>query len=193
MKVWWNRLNSRERWILIGGMVVLVVTLGYLYFWSPLMSGVATQRQQLLSNQQDLKWINSAARRVIRLQQQGYSLVPKTAPVLTLVNASLSKNHLEEYLSNPAQPKEKAVIVIFEGVPFDKMMDWLHHLWIKDAIEVASIKVTKADRVGTVDAELVLAKQGFKFSISDVPSSVIDQLKQHGVEIPQSILNRLQQ
>ena len=66
MKEWLENLAPRERRVLVGGTVALVLLLFYLIIWQPLHTGVAQLRTSVAEQRDTLRWM------------RGVSLVPGT-------------------------------------------------------------------------------------------------------------------
>ena len=156
LKERWQGLQKREQLLVRSGAIVALILAFYVWVWLPLDSTVTALHTSLLQKQQDLRWMNSAAKRMIALQRDGYAINLSNSPLLDSINDSLQTQRLTYYLKQTPMPQEESVQVIFVGVPFDSLMQWMRELWLQNGIVASHFKAVRAPISGTVNAEITL-------------------------------------
>lgn len=156
MKLWWAGLAPRERVILGGGALVLVLVLLYLLVWEP----VAQQRQQLRADisalSADLAWMQQVAPQVKRRASQQINQPSTPAAggsVLTLVEVSARAAGLHESLER-VQPEGTGARLWFAETGFDGLLRWLGELEQRQGLQVSQLAVDAGNAPGTVTARI---------------------------------------
>ena len=151
---WWAGLQERERWILAGGAVVVVVTFAWLLL-DPLFNGVSERTQRVAEKEALLAWMQRGAARL----PQGGPAAPTTAPVF-IINRTVQSAGLGPYLKQAQPVGETGVRTQFEAVPFDTLVLWLSQLASQHGLRIESAQLETAGRAGTADARLSLERAG---------------------------------
>jgi type II secretory pathway component PulM len=152
---WWAGLHERERWILAGGAVVVVLTFAWLLL-DPLFNGVSERAQRVAEKEELLAWMQRGA---ARLPQGGGTTAPTTAPVF-IINRTVQSAGLGPYLKQAQPVGETGVRTQFEAVPFDTLVLWLSQLASQHGLRIESAQLENAGRAGTADARLSLQRGG---------------------------------
>jgi type II secretory pathway component PulM len=151
---WWGGLQERERWILAGGAVVVVVTFAWLLL-DPLFNGVSERAQRVAEKEALLAWMQRGAARLPR----GGPAAPQTAPVF-VINRTVQAAGLGQYLKQAQPVGETGVRTQFEAVPFDTLIMWLSQLASQQGLLIESAQLESAGRAGTTDARLSIERAG---------------------------------
>lgn len=155
MKAWWIGLAPRERLLVGGGSVVLLLVLIYLMIWEP----VATKREQVRADisaqSADLAWMQQVAGQVKRRAAQGNqpSAGAASGSVLTLVEVSARAAGLHETLER-VQPEGQGARIWFAETGFDGLLSWLAELEQRHGLQVSQLAVDAGNAPGMVTARI---------------------------------------
>ena len=150
-------LAPRERRALTLGAVVLLLVLGYVLAWEPLLQSRDAWRVRVAAAEADLAWMRAAAPRV----QAAAGTAPATAApdgrsLLARVDASAREAGLGTSLLRVEPIAAGQVRVTFEQAGFDALMHWLETLAAAQGVRVTELSAQRADGVGLVDARVSL-------------------------------------
>lgn len=150
---YWARLGPRERRVLGGGGVALLLIIGWFGVWEPLTQGVAQRRAQVQEQQALNRWMQQAA---AELQQQrglgGGSLLATVERSARQAGFGVALKRVETAPGSASG----GVQVWFERVSFDEMMAWLVQLRRSERIKVTTLTIERLDSPGLVNAALTL-------------------------------------
>jgi general secretion pathway protein M len=159
MNAWWQNLPPRERRLVIGGAILIGLTILWLFIWKPLAN-----RHQLL--QQDLQ---DAQATYLQMQQQRTAILAAqgksgTQPANT--GGSLHGNvitEIKQYQLDGAgtstEEKDKDTVILkLEGKPFDPLAQFLARMESSYAARPSRMTLKPAKGTGTVDAEITLER-----------------------------------
>lgn len=158
MKEWLANLAPRERRIMVGGAVVLVLLLFYLIIWQPLHTGVAQMRTSVAEQRDTLRWMREAAAEVKSLATSGGqgSAGLGGRSLLAVVDQSARSSNLGPALKRVEPEGQNSVRVRLEGASFDAMVGWLSGLARSSQVFATSLSIERADANGQVDARVTL-------------------------------------
>lgn len=156
---WWAGLQQRERWILAAGAVVVVATTVFLIV-DPLFSGVAEREARVAEKEAVLAWMQRSAASLPRATDST-GQPPPTTPVL-VVNRTVQSAGLGNYLkqAQPSGQDERTVRAQFEGVPFDRLLQWLAQIGTEHNLRIESAQFEPSGRPGAIDARISLQRGG---------------------------------
>lgn len=150
MRAWFQNLQPRERWILIGGAVVVLAIGLWVGVLRPLQTQAATLQAAVASKQRllsDLGKIGAAPARAAGAQKDQTTLV-------VLVDSTAQAHGLRITRSRPNGPS--GVDVTLQAVPFDVLMTWLITLHGTYSVDVESAQLTTAREQGLVNGQVSL-------------------------------------
>jgi general secretion pathway protein M len=161
MKNWFESLESREQIFVLGGGIVVVISLFFALIWVPLDKGHAALESSVVT------WERSLAelRPLKGLQQTsgsggGASRVNTQQTPVVIVDSTLRARGLDRSLKRSQPTTSNGIRVEFEGVAFDDLVLWLNDLSNQYAMHVASGSMSTANRAGPgrVNATLTLER-----------------------------------
>ncbi len=156
MNSWWAGLAPRERVILGGGALVLVLVLLYLMIWEPLAKQREQVRADIVGLSADLAWMQQVAgqvkRRAARQDTQGGGSTAGGS-VLTLVEVSARAAGLNEALER-VQPEGQGARLWFAETGFDGLMSWLNEIEQRQGLQVSQLAVDAGNTPGMVTARI---------------------------------------
>ena len=156
MNAWWAGLAPRERIIMAGGAVVLVVLVIYLLLWEPLARKKEQVRTDISALTADLMWMEQVAGQVKRRAAQQSSQATSGASggsVLTLIEVSARAAGLRETLER-VQPEGQGARLSFAETGFDNLLRWLGELEQRHGLHVSQLAVDAGTAPGTVTARI---------------------------------------
>jgi general secretion pathway protein M len=155
-KSWWENLADRERQIASVGAMFVGILVMYALIWSPLSDVVADRKMQVTTHRQVLQYLQHASQTIAQLKAQGVVVDAQgNIDLLSLVEQTLSQQGLSTYLKQVQQPQQKQVNLIFENVPFDKLMQWLQ-MMMQHGVDVQHFSATKLPAAGTAAVNMTL-------------------------------------
>lgn len=156
LRQWFLALERRERWVLGGGAVILLVFILYVALVSPYVNHRRTLAREVQSQQALLAWMRPTASRIEALQGQQPAALPGGS-LLSAVNVSVATAGLGNALQQAQQSGDGSVRVQFSGVSFDGLVSWLAGLQQSYGVVASDVTVTRASSgPGQVDASLKL-------------------------------------
>lgn len=158
MSAWWAGLAPRERVVLAGGAVLLLLVVLWLMIWEPLAQKREQLRADISSLSADLSWMKQVAGQVKRrAAQQGNTGNGAAAggSVLTLVEVSARAAGLRESLER-VQPEGQGARLWFNDTSFDGLLRWLAELEQRHGLQISQLAVDAAAAPGVVSARVLV-------------------------------------
>ena len=131
MKAWWNRLQSRERRLVLLALAVVAGVLVYLLIWEPIAQQRAALRAEIAGQRALVDWLDRIEPEVARLRQAGRSDTERDLggrSALAVVDQSARQAGLAAALSRIEPGAGGEIRVQFQGAPFADLMGWLETL-----------------------------------------------------------------
>lgn len=156
MKEWFESLEARERRMVIGGAITLLVLSIYFLGWEPFIKGLHNLQESTQRKQVDLVWMQNAAKEVKQLQ------ATQTAPVrfasgqslLGVIDRSAKAKQLGDSMKRVQPDGTSKARVWLENAKFDVVIGWLEELERRYGVSIESITFEKQDEEGLVDARI---------------------------------------
>jgi general secretion pathway protein M len=159
LKERFNALQPRERIIVLGGAILVLVTAVYVLGLAPLYAAVASQAKRVEQKEGDLAWMRSVAGEVAMLSASAPSRPgPSNESLVVLIDRAARECGLGSSLTGQTPNGERGIRVRLEGAEFDKLMVCLGTLQQVHAVEVESATIDRTGKPGLVNANLVLTR-----------------------------------
>lgn len=159
LKERFNTLQPRERIIVIGGAILVLVTAIYVLGLAPLYAAVNAQAKRVEQKEGDLAWMRSVAGEVAMLSASAPSRPgPSNESLVVLIDRAARECGLGAALTGQTPNGERGIRVRLEGAEFDKMMVCLGTLQQVHAVDVESATIDRTGKPGLVNANLVLTR-----------------------------------
>lgn len=156
-----NALQPRERAIIIGGAILVLVTAIYLLALAPLYAAVNGQTKRVAQKEGDLAWMRSVAGEVSVLSSAAPSRPgPSNESLVVLIDRAARECGLGSSLTGQTPNGENGIRVRLESAEFDKLMVCLGTLQQVHSIDVESATIDRTAKPGLVNANLVLTRVG---------------------------------
>ena len=159
LKQRFNALQPRERIIVLGGAILVLVTAIYVLGLAPLYAAVNAQAKRVEQKEGDLAWMRSVAGEVAMLSASAPSRPgPSNESLVVLIDRAARECGLSSSLTGQTPNGERGIRVRLEGAEFDKLMVCLGNLQQVHAVEVESATIDRTGKPGLVNANLVLTR-----------------------------------
>ncbi|MBC3861690.1 type II secretion system protein M [Undibacterium jejuense] len=153
-ELFWSERDQRERKMLSSAAVVIVLTLVYLIFLDPAISGRQKLQTQIPVLRQQVAEISALSGQQIKLAA---SLSQIVEPVTKdIVEASLSARGIK---TQSLSVTDDIVRIQIQTVAYSNMMDWLLESQRASRLTVEEAKVVALPENGQVSATLILKQQ----------------------------------
>jgi general secretion pathway protein M len=151
MKAWFQNLQPRERLIVLGGAVgVLLIALWFgvmrLHAQTEVLRDAVAAKQRMLV---DLSRVGTRPAASANAQGNNQTLV-------VVIDGSAREHGITLSTSRPDGPD--GVQVAFSNVPFDMLLEWLVALEKQSSVAVESASFTTAKQKGIVNGQLTLRR-----------------------------------
>jgi len=157
LQQWLEKLEKRERQLVIGGGISLVLLLFYGLLWDPIINDLEMQKSRYQSQQQSLSWMQDSATKVSFLQAGSGNNNNrfKKQSISSLAERSAQSMGIKDQISKLESTK-KGVKVSLKKANFDRIIFWLNDLQQKYNIQASNIKLDPQTTSGAVDARITL-------------------------------------
>jgi general secretion pathway protein M len=155
MNAWFENLQPRERWVLLGGGIVALFIVFWSFLWSPLTSGTAELRrsvadsQRLLVNLQRIEAMPVATPQAPRTQSMS---------LLVLVERTQQAHGLTGAVTRTRPEGADGINVTFQNASFDDLLAWLISLQTEHQVAVESASFSGTRQEGLVSGQLFLRR-----------------------------------
>jgi general secretion pathway protein M len=156
-----NALQPRERIVILGGAILVLVVAIYVLALAPLYGAVNAQAKRVAQKEGDLAWMRSVAGEVAVLSAASPSRPgPSNESLVVLIDRAARECGLGSSLTGQTPNGETGIRVRLEAAEFDKLMVCLGTLQQVHAVDVESATIDRTGKPGLVNANLVLTRVG---------------------------------
>ncbi|NHZ69900.1 MAG: hypothetical protein GWP20_01560 [Thermotogales bacterium] len=157
MKEWFAGLDPRERQLVSGGAVLLLLLLLYTMIWEPIASSYSALQEDVAEQKQTLAWMQQTSAQIKGLQGSGAGGARGLGgrSLLSVVDQSARSGGLGDSIKRIEPDGSKGVKMWLEGVAFDPMILWLGELTRTYQVETSLITI-EPQGGGRVNARLTL-------------------------------------
>ncbi|WP_058535497.1 GspM family type II secretion system protein LspM [Legionella saoudiensis] len=154
MKAYLSSLNEREKWMVIGAAVCLVLYCYYMFLYTPLSHQVNQKTNQLVEKITTLDWMKKV---------KGQNLRPKSketvdnSQLLTILATQLKDHALQKYPYQLQQTGSGDIQLTFEAVPFNLFVTWLTKINEKYALTIKQFNAEKTPTAGVAHVMILLS------------------------------------
>ena len=152
-------LTSRERWIVGGGGIALLITVLYLGIFEPLTNAHRSRLEALDSSRALASRLEAAAVAASgAARKTGAAQLGRNMSLLAAVDQSTKTGTLGKAPERLQPEGDREVKIWFDDVPFDNLVRWLAELQTRYGIAVQSLDIEAQPSVGIVDVRLSLTR-----------------------------------
>lgn len=157
LKTWYYGLQPRERWIIAGGAVLVVLTAIYVLALAPFYSAVSAREESVSKKQADVAWMRSVAGEMQVLSaNQPMVATPTDESLVVLIDRTAREAGLSSALTGQTPNGETGIRVRLESAAFDMVMMWLGNLELSHQVAIESATFDRTQTPGVVNINLVL-------------------------------------
>ncbi len=153
---WIKNLDARERTIIFSIFSLFCIAVLKLLVWDPIIIGVKTARNDLESQQKSLYKVQAQADKITALRglQGQHSLNnDNDQSIGRTINNSANKYNL--VISRFQAGSDKTIELWMNDTFFDNFILWLETLKNNHEISVKSLRITAAEKSGTVNIKVI--------------------------------------
>jgi general secretion pathway protein M len=157
LREWFYGLKPRERWMVAGAGVLVVLSVAYLFVLAPFYAAVDAQAERVAKKQADVAWMRSVAGDVIALSRDApMAAVPTGESLVVVVDRTARECGLGSSLTGQTPNGTTGIRVRLERAEFDKLVLCLANLQQGHAVSIESATIDRTSEPGFVNASLVL-------------------------------------
>lgn len=160
IKSWWRAQKESDQRLLIVVGIIFFVFLGIECVINPIHHHIDFLKQERQSQQALLQRLERSKNIILKLREAGFSatLDSEHEVMLALVERTLNEKKLNPYLKDVKQPDNNHLVLQFQQVPFDHLLEWIQLLSQQHQINLTEFHATKTDPIGTANCMLTLVK-----------------------------------
>lgn len=158
MKQYWQNLAPRERQLLAGGSLFLLVFVSYAFLWSPFQEELVFKQQAAQDQKNLYAWMQSKAGEIQALKAgtTGKKQLDRSGQsLLGLADKSAREQGLARAIKRIQPRSNGGVQVWLDKASFDQVLFWLEEL-SRYGITIESFKARRQVDAGTVNVEVIL-------------------------------------
>lgn len=156
MQKWWQELDSRERMLIMGIGVVLLLALYFSAVWYPIYAARGRAEQRLVYSQADLNWMQSASAELKRLESLSSKVRTYDGTLLTLIGETAGKSNMGTAIKKLDPEGSLLARVTVEKAIYTDFMGWLVMMHSNYGVRVVNAGLRKGAVAGTIDGEITL-------------------------------------
>lgn len=154
----WRRLAPRDRWLLIGGGIGILLIL-YISLWLPTQSELSRLRASVPQGKIQLAQMRVQAMEISQLRASGR--VPQTGGnLLVNLEQSATASGIRGRIIRMEPEGTNGARLSLEGVHFNALIGWLANLQSQGGVRIEKATFEAQAVAGTVNARLVLRSAG---------------------------------
>jgi general secretion pathway protein M len=155
---WYKALQSREKMLVAGAIGVTAFAIIYIAMFGPLAKAVHAREERVAEKRKDLVWMLSMqnAVRMSAAARGGQGMSGES--LVVMVNRTAQQAGIGSALVNQAPQGDNGIRVRLEGANFDAMVNWLGVLEQQNGVRADTASVDRTDKVGVVNASLMLTR-----------------------------------
>ncbi len=149
-------LNPRERLMVLGGGVALLLIAIYLLVWDPLITKQASLKASIQSQQVIYQQMLKSAEQIKQFKGTSGFKVVNASAMQSIINRSAKSALPGAIIKRVEQNRQQAVQVWIDQVSFDDMIKWLGGLQQTKGVRVVALYSERTEQVGRVNVRLTL-------------------------------------
>jgi len=158
MKEWFDTLQQREKIILMGGLVILILIVFHESIWSPFQQEITELEQRnhaesdkLLQLEKITSEYQQSIKGASRIQSLDISL-------FSLIEKTTRAGNLKSKIKSMTPEGTDAITMTLKQAELNQIIRWLVTLSVDYGVRIDSIRIQQSDNVGYADAELKLQR-----------------------------------
>jgi general secretion pathway protein M len=161
LKDWFYSLQPRERVLVMGGGIVVVLVALYFLALAPFYAAVNGSAERVAKKEGDLAWMRSVGGEVLALSASAPGpATPTGESLVVLIDRAARECGLGSSLTGQTPTGENGIRVRLEQAEFDKLVVCLGSLQQTHSVTIESANIDRTGKPGFVNASLVLTRPG---------------------------------
>ena len=158
--LWYNKLQQREKNMLLAMSSLVILTLFYLLVWEPVFKSGEQQLEQLQSQTKVLSWMKTAETELNTIRSAGQFISPKYASlsINALIERSAISAGIRSAINKMDAGKKQDIKVQLKSVEFDRLVQWLGKLQMEYGVIPKHVTINRTDKSGLVSCRVTLEK-----------------------------------
>ncbi len=154
LKLWFNSLPQKERWMVSGTGLLIFITLFYLIIWEPVHLGLQQEKQK--PQKEILMWMQQAATEVRTLRSSGNrsTVRDKNKPTTLVIEQAINNAGLKPTVKKIESSGTNGARVTLDEASFNQILVWLNTLATHNGIQVVSANIERGEKPGRANARL---------------------------------------
>ena len=156
LKLWFNSLPQKERWMVSATGLLIFITLFYLMIWEPVHLGLQQEKQKQQSQKEILMWMQQAAAEVKTLRSSGNrsTVRDKNKPTTLVIEQAINNAGLKPTVKKIESSGTNGARVTLDEASFNQILVWLNTLATHNGIQVVSANIERGEKPGRANARL---------------------------------------
>jgi len=154
MKHYFNSLNERERWMVIGTALCVFIYVYYLFLYSPLSNHVTLKSTQLIEKTKTLAWMKTV--RPSTHSPQTRQTVDNSQ-LLSLLASKLKEDSTLKFPYQLQQTGSGDIQLTFDEVPFKAFIRWFAKINERYAITIKQFDAEQSKTPGVIRLMIILS------------------------------------
>ncbi len=154
MKTYLSTLNEREKWMLIGSVLCLILYCYYLFLYTPLSHQVTQKSTQLVEKIATLDWMK-------KIRQQNHKSKTKetvdNSQLLTILATQLKEDSTLKFPYQLQQTGSGDIQLTFDAVAFNLFIAWLEKINERYAVSLKQFNAERTPTPGVVHVMVLLS------------------------------------
>ncbi|KTD11766.1 general secretion pathway protein [Legionella gratiana] len=154
MKSYLSTLNEREKWMLVGTALFLILYVYYLFLYTPLNNQVNQKSAQLIDKMNTLQWMK-------KIRQQNRTTQTKqivnNSQLLTALATQLKNDPTLKFPYQLQQTGSGDIQLTFDAVAFNLFIAWLEKINQKYAITVKQFEAERTKTSGVTRLMILIS------------------------------------
>ncbi|MCD9545992.1 type II secretion system protein M [Photobacterium carnosum] len=157
IKAWWKALSQREQHLLLGAGSALMIAILYWGVWQPLNQRAIDAQNKINQQRQLLNWVEHKANQITALKRAGGTVNVSDEGLNQVINETTTRFKIDLIRM---QPRNDALQVWVQPLPFDTLVNWLVYLQQSFGINTQFIDLSKTDKNGMVEVNRLQLGRG---------------------------------
>lgn len=154
MRKWFEKLSARERWMVSGAGIVVLVFLFYFLVWSPMGSAVSKLNGRIQYNNSLITWMQRVSQEIQALPQ---NVSKKQNLSLASIQSALQSNAVSKQAVTFTQSNENSFDLTVKDAQFDKLIAAVIALQKQSKADIQKLSLKREDS-GFVSGSITLVR-----------------------------------
>ena len=149
----WQQINERDRYVLIGGILFLLIVLIDLFIVSPLFSSIEFKQRTIIEKRSTLEWMSHLPRGT---PLKSTNTTKNPTQILTLISQQLSASVFKSEHYQLQQLGNQDIQLSFDQVPYTQFVAWLWVFTEQNQLSIRQLNIERTNVVGAVKLQVIL-------------------------------------